>query len=238
MPRGKKNGAAAASKPAAAGHNSNGALNDDEAADLTVYYQLKILEGQRVVDKLAIDMKSARDVVNGHFKRMTADLKFTRKDFEAEVISKLNMTEAEYLAAEKKRHRMHRLVGLRQGEQGDLLDHVLKDTVDDEIEAEANGYRAGRRGDDPTPKNVAPIMLQAWMRGFQKGQDENGERFIRAQEIIAARAVKKPVLVAEPESQAHEIDPETQIKEDADRLANSGWMEPTAGEAQFEDAAA
>lgn len=231
MARGKKNGAAGA--PTAVGHNANGGLTDEEAADLTVFYQLKILDAQRKVDAIQVDLKSARDLVNGHFKRMTADLKFTRKEFQAEVIDKLNMTEAAFIASERKRDRLHRLSGLRQGEQVDWIEHTLKDTVDDEIEAEANGYRAGRRGDDPSPKNVAPIMHQAWMRGYQRGQDENGERFIRAQEIIAARQPKKPELVAEPEPEG-DPDPDAEAK----KLRASGWMEPAADETQFEEAAA
>lgn len=231
----KKNGAGVDPTPGP-GHNANA---DQEAADLTVYYQLKIIEALRKVDAIAVDLKGARDVVNGHFKRMTGDLKFTRKDFQAEVIDKLNMTEAEFRNAEIKRARMHRLAGLRPGEQADMFEHVLNDTVDEENEAEANGYRAGFRGDDPTPpKTVAPIMHPKWMEGWHRGQTERGERFIRAQEIIAAKQAKKPELQPEPESQQHEIDPEAQIKEDAKRLAESGWMEPRAEETILEDAAA
>lgn len=226
--------------PPPMGDNVKSATADEDAAALTTYYQLKIIEAQRKVDTIQVDLKSARDVVNGHFKRMTADLHFTRKDFEAEVIDKLSMSEAEYLASERKRDRLHRLAGLKPGEQIDWIDHTLKDTVDDEIEAESNGYRAGRRGDDPTAKGIAPILLPAFMRGWHNGQSENGQRMIRAHEILEARKVKSVELQPDQEDDddGHEVDPETQIEEDVQRLTDAGWTEQAPVEADLEEAAA
>lgn len=231
MARGKKTNVEAAE--AVPGHN--GALTEDEAAALTVYYQLKIIEAQRKVDALMVDVKSARDVVNGHFKRMTADLKFTRKDFEREVIEKLNMSEAEYLAAERKRARLHKLAGLAHGEQLDLFEHAA-DTVDDEIDAEANGYRAGRRADDPVPsKETSPMFHTAWMRGYHKGVEENGAALVKADAIIAARA--KPEMVAEEEEE--DRDEEADAASNVRKLKRKGWADrPTAEEANFDPAIA
>lgn len=223
----------ARAKAASVGHNVNGGLSDEDAAALTTHYQLKILEDQRKVDALMVDLRAARGAVNGHFKRMTADLGFTRKEFEAEVISKLNMTEAEYVASERKRDRLHRLAGLKQGEQIDLLDH-LADTVDEELAAEADGYRAGKRADDPTPpSHVAPIMHQAWMKGWHKGQEENAMQLGRAQEILAARVPAQGMEPVDPVEADLDEDEEADELEQARKLAESGWTKPSAEEATF-----
>lgn len=233
---GKANGVGEHTAAPATTHNKAPLSEEDQTA-LTTHYQLKIVEAQRRVDAIQVDLKSARDVVNGHFKRMTADLGVTRQDFEREVIANLNKSEAEYLAAERKRTRLHRLAGLKVGEQLDLLDRI-QDTIDDEIDAEANGYRAGRRADDPVPpKTIAPIMHPAWMRGYHRGVEENGRALARAGEIIAAREAKKPELRAETQPQQHDVDPEAQIAEDAQNLINAGWADPAPEEA-FEEASA
>lgn len=218
---------------ASAGHNSKTPLTEDEAAALTTYYALKVIEGQRKADAAKVDYDAARSVVNGHFKRLKADLGFTRKEFEAEVIEKLNMTEAEYLAGEKARARLHRLAGLSQGEQIDLIDHVLADTVDDAIAAEADGYRSGRRADDPVPPaHVAAILHPDWMKGWHRGQEVNGLALAKASEILSR---PKPGELAADDDE-DEGDPEDDFDADAEarRLKNSGWTEPTESEAEFE----
>lgn len=231
MAKAKKNGAANG-----AGHNENGGMSDDDAAALTVHYQLKITESQRALDALLVDVAAARKTVNGHFKRMNADLQFTRKEFQADVLDKLNMTEVAFLNAERKRERLQRLAGLRQGEQLDFITHGLPDTVDDEIAAEADGYRAGRRADDPIPpKTIASIMVQAWMRGYHEGQAFNAKALGRAGEIVAAREAKGPGLQPgeDPDEEAEvELDPE-EIDKKARKLRKAGWTEPTAEEAAF-----
>jgi hypothetical protein len=214
------------------GHNSGEPLSDDEAAALTVYYQLKIIEAQREVAKIKVDLDCARGVVNGHFKRMAADLGFTRKAFETDVIAKLNMTEAEYLHSEAMRTRMHVLAGLKSGEQIDLFKHV-GDTVDDEIDAEANGFRAGRRAADPTPpKETAPILHQSWLAGWHRGQAANGEALTKAAAVLEAREAKKPGMRAEDPPAEEEVTEEV-IAKKARKLKKAGWTEPTADETKF-----
>lgn len=205
--------------PAPAGHNK-GPLSEEDAAALTTHYELKIREAQRKVDAIQVDLKSARDVVNGHFKRMTADLGFTRKEFEAEVIEIANKTEAEYLAGERRRARLHRLAGKNPGEQLDL-EEVIADTVDDEIAAEAEGYRAGRRADDPTPpSHIAGIMQPAWMRGWHKGQEENGLRLARAAEVLRAREAPAPTVGEQAAADFADDNPEVDVEAAARKLKN------------------
>jgi hypothetical protein len=219
---------------AAAGHNSKQPLTEDEQSALATHYELKIIEDGRKVDALMVDLKAARDKVNGHYKRMTADLGFTRKEFEAEVVELGRLSEAEYASREAKRTRLHVLAGRKPGEQLSLIDKIA-DTVDEAIAAEAAGYRAGRRADDPTPpKEVSPVLHQDWMRGYHAGQEFNGLQLTKAAEILAR---PKPGQMA-----AGENPDETEEDEDADldaearALKASGWAGPTADEAKFEEA--
>lgn len=223
------------------GHNSKVPLTDDEQSALTTYYELKIIEAQRKVDALMVDMKSARDVVNGHFKRMTADLGFTRKDFESEVIRLGQMTEAEYIGHEKRRARLHRLAGRSVGEQLDLID-AIKDTVDEAMQAEHDGYRAGRRADDPTPPStLSTIFHQDWMRGWHAGQEFNGAQLIKAHEIMSRP--KPGEMAAAPEPSGTQPLPEPGTPEHdaalraSEQLARESLgLAPTAAEQDFEEA--
>lgn len=222
-----------AGKPASPGHNSKPGLTDEEAAALTTHYALKIIEDQRKVAAKKVEMDGLREVVNGHFKRLTADLHFTRKEFEAEVIAKLNMTDAEFASSERKRDRLHRLAGLKQGEQIDLIDHVLPDTVDDAMNAESDGYRAGRRADDPElPSQISSMFASDWMRGYHAGQEFNALQLGKAAEILA-RPKPGTMAPAEPqEEEADPLDPDV-IGDEARALKKSGWLEPTAEEQSF-----
>lgn len=219
------------------GHNSNGKLTEEEQSALTVHYELKIIEAQRKVDAIQVDLKSARDVVNGHFKRMTADLGFTRKDFEAEVITLGKMTEAEYLNHERRRARLHRLAGRKPGEQLDLVE-AIQDTVDEALAAEGDGYRAGRRADDPSPPSTLnTIFHQDWMRGYHAGQEYNGLQLGKAAEILARP--KPGEMAAAPEGESEEEDPADPevVARKARELKEAGWTEPTGDEASFDAAA-
>lgn len=231
------NGDAIGSTPATAGHNK-APLTDEEAAALTVYYELKIIEDQRKVDAKKVELDGLREVVNGHFKRMTADLHYTRKEFEAEVIVKGRMTEVEYLNSEARRSRLHRLAGLKQGEQLDLVD-AIKDTADEAMIAEQDGYRAGRRADDPVPpSHISPILHQDWMRGYHMGQQYNGLQLTLAHEILARP--KPGVMAPGPNPDDGDVenefgDHDAEIAAGADALKAQGWVGPTEAEAKFEE---
>lgn len=237
MARAKKK--AEGGSPAPAGHNSKTPLTDDEKSALTVHYELKIIEDQRKVDALLVDLKSARDVVNGHFKRMTADLGFTRKEFEAEVIVLGQLSEVEYRNRERRRAHLHKLAGRKIGDQLDLED-AIKDTVDEALAAEGDGYRAGRRADEPKPPSTLnTIFHQDWMRGYHAGQEFNALQLGKAAEILA-RPKPGEMAAAPDDGDDHEEedpgDPEV-IRRKANALKDSGWTEPTEDEANFDAAA-
>lgn len=237
MPRSRRAAANGGSHIPTAPKGHNGAkvpLTEDEAGALTVYYELKIIEDQRKVEAKKVELDGLREVVNGHFKRMTADLGFTRKEFDAEVIVKGKMTETEYLNSEARRDRLHRLSGRQPGQQIDLIDEVLKDTVDEALQAEHDGYRAGRRADDPVPPTtLSTIFHQDFMRGWHAGQAFNTLQLGKAAEVLARP--KPGEMAAAPDEDAEDEDPADPevIKAKAAKLKKDGWAEPTPAETQF-----
>jgi hypothetical protein len=93
---------------------------------------------------------------------------------------------------------------LTDDEQAALVTHYALRIIEDrrKIEAEANGYRAGRRGDDPVPpKTTHPMFHSAWTRGYHKGVEENGKLLAKAGEILSARAARKPELHADDDGE-------------------------------------
>lgn len=221
----------ARSQTPAAGHNPKEPLTDQETVALGVHHQLRITAEQRKLDALLVDVANQRKIVNSAFKLMTADLGYTRKDFQGEVIDKLEMTAGEYQAHILKVDRLHRIAGLREGEQLDLLDH-LTDTVDESEAAFQDGYRAGRRAADPVPgSHVAAIMHPRWMEGWHAGQAWNGEQLKLAHEIMSR---PKPGEMVEADDEDPETDDDDGIDAEVRRLEATGWVEPTEAEAEFE----
>jgi len=223
-----------ARKPTAGdhGHNSGEPLTDDEIAALQHYYADKI----RRQDRKAAEAKAAYDLerteVNSLFALVKGDLKYSRKEFE-EVLAAQDKSEAEFRHDEAKRARRFSLHGLPVGAQ---LEMFSGDTVDDAREAEANGYRAGRRADDPIPPSTLSTMFhQDWMRGWERGQAENLAQFAKAHEIIEARKAKS-VALDPVEEDMGDVDPEDALDDAARKLKRTGWAEPTSAESEFEAA--
>lgn len=212
------------------GHNAP-PLNDEEAEALGVHHQLTITAAQRKLDAAQAEVSGLRKNVNAAFKRMTADLGITRQAFQAEVIDKLNMTPGEYAAHMALVDRLHRIAGLKTGEQLDLLQHVA-DTVDEQELAFQDGYRAGRRADDPVPpKHITGIMQPKWMEGWHGGQAFNAMRLDKAGSILAERAAKPAEGELAPEA-GEEADELEAMDEEVRRLERSGWAKPTDDEAE------
>lgn len=222
--------------PATAGDNVT-PLTEDEQGALTVHHALEILRDRKVAAQKKADYEAANAVVNGHFKMVSKDLNYTRKEFEAEVIEKLGMTDAEYRNAEARRAKLHRLAGLKPGDQIDLIAHVLPDTVDEALAAEADGYRAGRRADDPfPPENISPVMQPDWLRGYHAGQEFNGLQLAKAAEVLARPKPGEMVAGSDPDDDDEQIDVEDVVDQGARDLRANGWAEPTSEEAEFEEA--
>ncbi len=77
--------------------------------------------------------------------------------------------------------------------------------VRDELEVEAEGYLVGRRaGPREAPDGCPARFVQAFLKGYDRGQDENGRLFIEANALIAKRgepdALDEPAELNEPEA--------------------------------------
>lgn len=223
MPKAKKNNGANG-----VGHNSGEPLSDDDAAALHAYFETKVRAQRRKVEAAKIEAKAQTDTLNALFTTVRAEMRQTRKDFE-DTLAKADMTEAEFRNSEAARTRRYALAGLPVGTQLELA--LRPDTVSDAIDAEANGFRAGRRGDDPIPpREVAPIMHQDWMKGWDRGQSANGELLGKAAAILAERGKPNPApavdLNAKGEGAAPDLDPST-IEAKAKALKRSGFTTKT-----------
>lgn len=213
-------------KAAGIGHNQPEPLTEEELAALQTHHELKIRGQLRKVAtaKAAHDLEKTE--VNGLFKKASADLKVTRKELE-DMIAKRDMTETEFLAAEAKRNALYRRAGLPVA-QADLFPETL-DTIDEQRLAYNDGFRAGRRADDPTPgKNVSPVLHTDWMRGWTDGQEKNVLELGIAEKVLAKMT---PTPKAEDEEEDGEGDPaavDEELDEAPRKLKRSGFMARTA----------
>jgi len=215
------------------GHNSGEPLTDDEVAALSQYYSLKIRAQQRKAAEAKTAYDLEREEVNGLFAKVKGDLHYTRKEYE-EVLALQDMTEAEFRHHEAKRTGRLIAGGLPVGKQ---LELALGDTVDDKNEAYQNGYRAGRRADDPVvPDTISPILATDWTKGWHDGQAANAAQLSMAEGILAARAKPAVGLEAEDPEEEEEEDLHEVAERAARKLKKSGWTEPTPEEASFADA--
>lgn len=221
------------SKTPEPGHNSG--LTDEEVAALQHHFSIKIREQQRKAAIAKATYDSERDGVNKLFSSARGELGINRKEFE-EVLALQDMTEAEFLNHERKRHGRMLAQGLPVGTQMDLFPKA--DAADDQARAHADGYRAGRRADDPIPPDhVASVFGADWMRGWEEGQAENMKQFTLAGEVIARREADKNKGKVVLEEEPAEQDEEAGIDADLKALEAKGWTQPTSDEEQLGAAA-
>ena len=168
------------------GHNSNVILDEEDAAALQLHYTLRIRAQIKKAEAAKAIYDAERNEVNGVFSLIKGDLKIPRKEFE-ELLALQDMGEREFIAHEAKRHQRMVNQGLPVGTQLDMFG--TGDTVDDQAVAYADGYRAGRRGDDGTPPETTATFLHPnWQEGWNDGVAENAPKLARATAIMEARA--------------------------------------------------
>lgn len=222
-----------------AGHNS-GALSDDDAAAIQLSFSAKIRAQLKEAAKHKAAYDAERTKVNGLFSQARGILNVSRKEFE-EVLAAQDMDEDQFLAAEAARAQRFARQGLPVGTQLDMFAGAkVGDAADDQAGAHASGLRAGRRGDErEMPGTISPVFMNDWLGGYDAGQAELGAAFIRANEIEAAKTAKKPVLTEEkPDEDDGEELTEAAIKAGVKKLKGSDFMQPTAAETTFQEAAA
>lgn len=233
MARKKANGAASGDPPGE-GHNELTAEQEERALLLHHFDKLRQQEAKAAEKKVLYDAE--REVLTDMFRVAKAD-GFTRKELQA-LLDDTQAIRRDLTAEEERRAKLRAWVGLPAGTQLDLFNSPLE--VQDEQYAQGQGYAVGLRGEPGVaPDNLQPRFIQAFLRGWGKGQEELSWALSEAGRIVDRRKAAKASPVAmEPEPQTHEIDPEQQLNEDAQRLAESGWTKPSAEETVFEDAAA
>ena len=225
-------------KTAGPGHNSGEPLTEDEIAALEALFSQKIRAAEKefLAAKAIADGK--RQVINDNFALVKAELRISRKDFEA-FMAKQDLSEAEFAAEFAKEMARYHRHGMPVGTQQDMF---VGDTVDDQVVARADGKRAGLRGADPTPPTyISGVLVQDWMEGYHAGQSELCMRLDKGGALLAARkaaadaAKNAGKLQAGEDPDEEEEDPEEEIDDAAKALKKSGWMEPTAEEAELEE---
>lgn len=213
---------------------------EQEERALLLFHFDKLRQQQNKAAEKKTLYDAEREVLTDMFRVAKAD-GFTRK----ELVSLLEDTSAlrrDLTAEEERRARLRAYVGLPAGTQLDLFQSPLE--VQDEQHAQGQGYAAGLRGEPGVmPENIEPRFVQAFLRGWGKGQEELSWALSEAGRIVDRRRdtnAKSVELQPEPtdDEDGHEVEPETQIEEDVQRLTDAGWAEPTADEQHFEDAAA
>ncbi|MDB5725719.1 MAG: hypothetical protein JWQ16_2473 [Novosphingobium sp.] len=221
---------------ASIGDNRSEPLTDDDKAALQLYYSrgIRAAEAEAATKKAEYDQ--AKKAVNGKFALVKGELGISRKDFE-EVLALEDLSESEFILKEAERNKRLSLHGLPVGAQLDMFGSG--DTVDEMARAEADGKRAGRRGDHGIPPDyISPVCIQAWMRGWTEEQSIIVMRLGRAEAIIAEREAADAQPDAEDEDDAddevEEIDPAAAAR----ALKRSGFMEPgpITAEAELADA--
>lgn len=192
-------------KPRNAKPGDNSTPTEDELAALQLWHadQVRKAIAARAVTKAKDD--EAKKAINSAFTLVRAELQINRVDFE-ELLAAEDMDESEFLAAEKARAIRFKRQGL-PAMQPDLFDGPPKanDTAGDKARVFEMGRKIGLRGGDRTPPDVIATFLQPdWLAGYDAGQKELGEAFIKANEARAkiagakeaTEAKRKPKLTA------------------------------------------
>lgn len=219
-------------------------LTDEEQDALATHFALRIIADQKIVAAKEGELRDAKKVVTGHFKLVEKELCIPKKEFVTDVLDVMGKTEAEYIASEKRRARRHQMAGATPvGAQLDLVERI-HDSVNDEIDAESDGYRCGRRADDPTPpSHIAPILHPAWMRGWTRGQEVNGKCEAMAVEILERLQAERAEAARDPNTEGDDTnlneedhDEDAELDEEADRLRASGFMDTSEDDEEVEGA--
>lgn len=180
------------------------APTQEERDNLLVHHVGKLRLAMAEVEEAREPLTAAQQALTALFNEAKADLGkgYSRKYLQVLVID--SQARARDLVDEEKR-RAHDKAVLGQpvfGVQQDLFgaeNDATPQEAKDAIAIEADGYLAGRRAAErKPPKGSPPRFDQDWLRGFDRGQEENGRRFLAAQELIAKRGQPDATAASAP----------------------------------------
>lgn len=227
------------------GHNSK-ALSRDEKAALLTHHVAKLRAASAAVEEARGPFDEAKAELTALVNEAKADLgkTYTRKHL-LNLVSDVQSRLRDLMREEEQRYQDRVALGLPVfGQQqelnfgGDETPQAAKDA----IFWEAHGYLQGRRASDRNDPDGCPTQFEPdRLRGYDRGQDENGALFIRAQETIKRRS--EPDADAEPEdlnaASQDEPDPLDPVEVDkaARNLKRKGFANRSAPEAEAPAAA-
>jgi hypothetical protein len=215
-------------KPVAPSH----LITDADRVALSQHHQLKVRAARRAADKIKATYDEAREEVNQAFALAKGDLGYSRKEFE-EILSLGDMTARAFQNYEVARTGRLLEAGLKP--PGTQMELSLGDTADDKAEAYQDGFRAGKRADEPEPPtHIATFLHTDWMAGWHEAQAENVALLGKAAEVIAARA--KPVELQEDDGGADEEEDTEAFLAAKAKAVKLAWSNPTNEETSFETA--
>jgi len=209
------------------GHNSNPPkvdLSKEDHAALLNHHIGRLRAQQSKVELARAPFDAERQALTDLINAAKSDLGkgYTRKRLSA-LLEDFGARVRNLMQEEEQRAQDRIALGLPvYGLQADLFGSTAPQEQRDEFTFEADGYGAGRRGDEPTPPaDVPERFVQLWMKGYHKGQEENGLQLGRVDAIIARQAPTK----AEP---AAPEDAEAAADKTVRKLRKSGFMDTSA----------
>jgi hypothetical protein len=215
MARSLSAGAAEPSAPPPSGHNSKAPLTREEKAALLAHHVAILRLGQAEVEKVRAPFQAAQQALTDRFNAAKIDLgKAYSRKYLTSLLEDVGNRLRNLAAQEEQRFQDRLALGLPVfGVQADLFGDATTDTEKDAISAEADGYLAGRRGDEPKVPADFSIFNAEWMAGYHKGQAANAPLQSKAKEVLDARRAP-PAKPAEPE------DEEETVRKTARKLKN------------------
>lgn len=145
---------------------------NEEAVFLSHLNKLRIQQAKAAVKKAEYDAE--KNVLTDLFREAKAD-GFTRKELQA-ILDDGASSRRDLTAEEERRAQLRTWAGLPAGTQADLF--ALPSPARDEIEAEAEGYQRGLRGEDPAvPDHIGTNHHPAFMKGWHTAQERRAMDF-------------------------------------------------------------
>ncbi len=145
---------------------------DEEAVFLSHINKLRVQEAKKAVAKAALDVEA--QALTDLFRIAKAD-GFSRKELQA-ILDDGKSSRRDLTAEEERRAKLRTWAGLPAGTQPDLFG--LPDAARDSVDAEAQGYAMGLRGEDEVaPDWVQPAHLPDFSQGWRRAQTRLAEKF-------------------------------------------------------------
>ena len=214
------------------GHNGPEPLTEEEQEALQLHHELKVRAQMKKADvaKAAYDLE--KNEVNALVKMACAEMNVLAGDFRDYLADK-NLDAVEYRKKATARALLRKRGGMPDvNGQYTLELPTQADTVTDKQMAYDDGFRAGKRADDPlpVPQHISPIFHGDWGAGWSDGQADNVLKLGIAAKVLERLAKPAPAPAAALDPDAP-LDTDA-LDDEARKLRRSGFMDttPTANE--------